>query len=181
MLNLNPEFHIYGPPPFMVGGVEIKPPYRSSDIIEEMPKIVRSIAKSIYQAYEIDTRIDTPSKNLISTKLSPLTASIDEKCIDYQITNRKLIKENEKLAKILILRLSVQGWNTGLFARDDGFYVAHIMREKFDPETTEFLLKEIKTAILKLTYNKFRVTSGISDNLLRVDAELIPEDFLYFV
>jgi hypothetical protein len=181
MLDLNPEFHIYGPPPFIFGGVEIRPPYTSSDIINDMPKVIKSIGDHIYTAYEIYMRTETVTKNLISTKLSPLIASIDNKCIEYQITNRKLDKENEKLAKISILRLSVHKLHTGFFARDDGFYVAHILKEKFDPETTEFLIKQLKTAILKLTYDKFRVTSSISDNLLRVDAELIPSDSLYVV
>ena len=181
MLDSNPDFHIYGPPPFIFGGVEIQPPYRSSDVIEEMPRIIRSLANSISQAYEIDTKVDTPTKTIISTRLSPLTASIVEKCIDYQITNRRLSKENEQLAKISILRLSVSKLHTGLFAHDHGFYVAHVLEEKFNPETTEFLLKGVKTAILKLTYDRFRVTSNISDRLLRVDAELIPPEALYVV
>jgi len=146
-----------------------------------MPKIVRDIASSIYQAYEIKTRVDVPSKNLILTKVSPLTASINEKCIDYSIKNKNLVNENKKLAKILKLRLKVHGWDTGLFARSNGFYVAHMLKEEFDPSETELLLKATKAAILKLTYNKFRVSSSISDKLLAVNAEIIQPDKNYFV
>jgi len=181
MLDLSPEFHIYGPPAFIFGGVEIKPPYTSSDVIDEMPKVIRSIANSVYQAYGINTKIETQPKKQILTKLSPLTASIDDNCIDHQITNKGNATGNERLAKILYLRLMVQKWHTGLFTREDGFYVAHRLMEKFDPETTEYLLKAIKATILEFTYNKFRIGSNISNNVLKVDAEIIPPETLYLV
>jgi len=120
------------------------------------------------------TTINTQLNNLISTKISPLTASINEKYKDYPISG-------EKLAKILLQRLTVQGKDTGLFTHDKGFYVVHKLKEKFDTETTEVLLKSVKAAILIVTYNKFRISSMISDDLLRVDAEIIPSDNLYVI
>jgi len=176
MLEENPKFHVYGPPPFIVGGVEIKPPYRSSDAIEEIPEIINSLGHSVDQAYGINTRVETPSENLILTRVSPLTASIDKKCIDYLIDRRNL-EEHEKVAKTLFLRLKANVLHTALFARKDGFYVAHILMQKFNTEYTEFLLKTIKRTLLKLTYDKFRVLSTISDDVLRIDAEIIqPKD-----
>jgi len=158
----------------MFGGVELTFPYRSSDVTKEMPKVIRGITNSFYQAYGINTKIDTPSNKLILTKLSPLVALIDEKCADYEI-------KHKKLAKIYIRRAMIHGYPTTLFARDNGFYVVHKLKEKFDPEETEFLLKTIKATILKLTYDKFRVTSSISDTELRVEAEIIPADDLFVV
>ncbi len=174
MLDLNPEFRIYDPPLLMFGGVKITPPYRSSDVTKEMSRIIKDIADSIYQAYEIYTRINISSNNFISTKVSPLTASIDESCRDYSI-------ERKELAKILLQRLTIKKKDTGLFYHNKGFYVVQKLKEKFDPVTTEFLLKAVKTAILTFTYNKFRISSIISDNLLRIDAEIISSDTLYII
>jgi len=53
MLYLSPEFRNYGPPPLMVGGVGITPPYRSSDLTNEMPRVLKDIGDSVRQAYGI--------------------------------------------------------------------------------------------------------------------------------
>jgi len=179
MLDLNPPFYIYEPPLLMFGGVEIKPPYNSPDTIKEMSAILQGVRRSIYQAYEIYMRVYTPSNDLISTKISPLTATVNKNCKDFLIGNYP--KENRELAKILIHRLMMQNKEAGLFYHDKGFYAIQKLKDKFDPVATESLIKSIKTAILTFTYNKFRVTSSISDNVLRVDAELIPPNTLYII
>ena len=179
MLDLNPEFRIYEPPLLIFGGVEITPPYRNSDITKEMYPILKDIADSIYQAYEIKTRINIPSNNFVITKVSPLVAPIDENCKDYLIGNYP--KGRKKLAKALLNHIEMQKKNTELFYHNKGFYAIHKLKEKFDPTTTNFLIKAVKTAILTFTHHRFRLESIISDDILEIDAEIIPSDDLYIV
>lgn len=164
MLELSPEFRNYGPPPLMFGGIEITPPY-GFNLTKQMSKVLKDVTDSIQLAYEINTRIITPSNNVILTTVSPLASSITEKYRDYSLIN-------EQLARTLLQNLNIQKKDTGLFTHNKGFYVVHKLKEKLDTEATEFLLTAIKTTILTLTYNKFRVTSAVSDNLLRVEAEI---------
>jgi len=174
MLDSNPPFYLFEPPLLLFGGVELNPPYKSSDVTKEMPMILKRVGNSIEQAYEVDMRIYIPSNNVIMTKISPLTAPIVKNCKDFLIGEYP--KGNRKLARILLQRLIIQNKDTGLFYHDKGFYVIHKLKENFDPITTELLLKAIKTAIIELYYNRFRVSSIISDNVLRIYAELLSDN-----
>ncbi len=179
MLDLNPPFYIYEPPLLMFGGVEITPPYDSSDTIKEMSTILRSVERSIYQAYDIYLRIYTPSNDFISTRISPLTATIDKKCKDFLIGS--FPKGNRELAYTLLKRLMFANKEVGLFYHDKGFYAIQKFKENFDTSTTESLIKSIKTATLTLTHNRFRIASNISDRVLNVNAEIIPPNISYLV
>jgi hypothetical protein len=191
MLDLNPPCHIYEPfffsadelKPLIIGGVKITPPYKSSNLTTEMYKVLDDITNSLRQAYEANMRISIPSSNIISTEISPLTVPIKKNCKDYLIGNYP--EKNEKLAEILLQRLMIERKDTELFTHKKGFYVAHKLEEKFNPEATEVLIKRVKRAILTLTYkftlNRFMIKSSIHNKILRVDAEIIPIDTLYIV
>jgi hypothetical protein len=179
MINLNPPFYIYEPPTFLFGGIEITPPYRASDLTKEMSTVLRRIANSFSQAYEIDMKIKTVSDNFISTQISPLTASINRDCKDFLIG--EYAKEKRKLANIYLQHLMIQNGDGEIFTHDKGLYVILKLKQKFDPITTELLIRKIKSKILTFTYNKFRISSTHSDNILRIDAEIIPPDTLYIV
>jgi len=169
MLDLNPNFYIYEPPLLMFGGIEVIPPYTSSNLAQEMSKIHRNVRSTIYQAYSIYMRTQVPNKNTVSTTVLPLEATIDEKCRDYHINRRELVTT---ISQMLFSR----GRDTGLVHHNNGFYVVHKLKEKFDPPVMEWLLKKIDAAMIKLVYKKFRISSIISDDLLRVDAEILPTD-----
>lgn len=179
MLDLNPPFYIYEPPLLMFGGVEINPPYNGSDTIKEMSTVLRSVERSIYQAYDIYLRVYAPSNAFISTRISPLTATIDKKCKDFLIGS--FPKGNRELAYTLLKRLMLVNKEVGLFYHEKGFYAIQKLKENFDTLETESLIKSIKAAILTLTHNRFRITSNISDKVLNVNAEIMQPDISYLV
>jgi hypothetical protein len=174
MLVSEPPFYIYHlPPPVMFGGIQIVPPYDNSKLAKEMTEMHQNLRTIFYQAYGIYVRTQATNSKTIATIVSPLEATIDKKCADYPFNKSKIFMT---ISQMLFSR----GTDIGLVHYGNGFYVVHKMREKLDPRLIEQLIRKIDAAMINLVYNKFRISSVISGNMLRINAEIIPTD-LYIV
>jgi hypothetical protein len=169
MIYVNPPFRIYGPPLSLFGGVEIQPPFASSKLIMDVQKILSDLGDSLYQAYEIKSRIDV-KQNLLLYRSSPVIATIDRKCRDYHISDMDVA---ERIQKMVLEK----GKESALMFHNKGFYLLHILQEKLAPETTEKLVKATTVSIFNIVGRAYRISSTIKSNMLKIDAEVVPPTF----
>ena len=166
MIDLDPEFRIYDPPLLLFGGVKIEPPHNPTTIADEIGKVLSDIADSLYQAYKV--RSKTVSKNeQVIFRAWPIVAELDERCRDDYIGEVKIAQR--------ILNLVIhQKKERALITHDNGFYLLNILSKDYDPVTTEALLKAAESAMFSFVGGRYKIESNIKDNVLRIDAQLIP-------
>jgi len=166
MIDVNPPFRIYGPPLSLFGGVDMQPPFESSKVVADVEKILSDLSDSLYQAYEIKSRVSIDG-NMLLYRSSPVVAVIDRKCRDYYIGDMEMAERIQKMAL-------EQGKESALMLHKNGFYLLHILQEKLDPETTNRLVKTTEATIFGTLGRIYRISSAVKSNVLKIEAEVVP-------
>jgi len=176
MLNLNPEMRIYSPPTLIFGGVEIeRRPHRISELTSNISIVLSNISDCLKIAYNMKSRIDAEGSSVMYEG-SPIINTLDKNCKDYSLNTNKT-------AQMILKRMLEKNKESAVMLREDlkGVYLLHILKDKFDPETTNTLLRVTEFTIFQLFGYNSEITSSIDDNILKVTATVIPPLKLTYV
>ncbi|MBS3055380.1 MAG: hypothetical protein J4452_02735 [Candidatus Aenigmarchaeota archaeon] len=171
MITLAPDFAIYGPPLVIFGGVKVQPPHNFERVPSDLRDVLYKISQSLYQAYEITSKILSESQ-LVKFIASPTTATLDERCRDYSIEDRPVLKN-------MVARMQACRMESAINVYQNGFHVAQLLKGQFDPQMTEYVLKVSEAAMLDFVGMRHKISSSVDSNCLRVDAKVFPPSAMY--
>jgi len=182
MLSLDPPFTVISCPPetaaFGGVGFSFEEPYNLQRLNNEITNIVESIGNSLRTAYEVKTIVSHPQLNLLSTKVTPIEAELDRR--SYIIDVRYSKHDAAKMMRNVLGRMIAEKKDNAILVRDnnEGLYLFHKLKEKFDPVSTGDLIKSTKRLLFETAGQKCKaLRTDITPYYLEVDVEIQPPKF----
>jgi len=172
MIETDPRFMIFYVPPFLTfGGIKINlVDYDSSKFNEEVSDTIVSIGKSLENAYEVKTKVESIDRYSMITNVRPLTSELDRKSIEVNIKDVDI--GATRYIKNVSRKMVETHKNSAIITREDGFDVFHILEKNFNPQNTEYLLKTIESLLFTVGGRSYNIRSSIENDSLNIKLKL---------
>jgi hypothetical protein len=174
MIELSPPFMTYYVPPFLTyGGIRFNPlEYKGPEKFKnDVNETVEEIGKSLERSYDVKTRVENPDEYSIVTELKPLSSGLDKKSMQINLKKTE-IPFLSNYIKYYTKKMIDNNKNSAIVTRNNGYDVFHILKESFNTEDTEILIKSVEALLFSLGGYAGKFYSSLNDNILKIKLKL---------
>jgi hypothetical protein len=154
-------------------------PYSFEDSKKSLSTVMESLGKCLNRAYGVGTYVEQREGNVLSAEVSPIEAELKgnvfDRTLEHNFSNSVLYKRLQNVYR----RMDEEKKENAIIVWNGNYYIFHGLQPVLNPEPTLDILRVVPEVLLTADGQKYRSSSEISQDSLRVDIEIEPPKFSF--